>query len=177
MKTINVIRLANVNVSVLVLNEESTSGSVVVRDNATDNILSAVTVFDSKPLFTLASTDVLDRIIYIQSYNSENLLSDLEREQVRDLIRAGNTDAKWLEEGRFEYFETDNYITGGMILEHDNGKMLRSTLIIRCPAAGVDVTDTMDLTNGPINFTAHYMNNTVFFEGLSKAAMYNLRNS
>lgn len=174
MKTINVIRLADVNVSVLVMDDQATSGSVVVRSNETNDIMSAVTVFDTKSLTECARNGVLDRTLYLQSYNSENALSPDERLQVRELIRAGNAGAAWIEDGLFELFETESYVEGGMRLEHRNGELIKSEIIIRCPAIEVDVSATLDFSNGPVNFTTTLMNNPTFFEGISAAVMYNL---
>lgn len=174
MKSINVISLKDVTVSVLVMNEEATAGSIVVRNKESDQIISVVSIFDSKPLYECAADGTLDRTIYIQSYNSENELTDEERASVRELIHAGNFGAEWLNEGRYELFQTDRHVEGGMALEHVNGELVKSEIYIRCPALGIDTSAVLDLSNGPIHFTGTLMTDTEFFESLSAAAIYNL---
>lgn len=166
MKNISVIRLARVNVSVVIIDDDAKAGHVVVRDNQTDEIKSAVLIYDNKPLIEFAKDNLLNRTLYIQSYNTENDLTSEERHQIRELIRAGHHGAAWLLDGRYDVIENTNGVESGVALLHENGELVQIDISMRCEEIATDMTLVIDLRNGPVNFNAKAMNDEHFINSV-----------
>ena len=168
----------NNNTSVSIVPEFATSnlGHVVVTDMATGAIKSRTVITDSKAL-ELLPVEHLDRVLYVQSHNSELNLTDSQREELRRDLARMYSNQPWMSEAHWEYFETNNGVIGGLMLDHVDGKLAQVTVVVRSKELDVDVMSALHLENGPVNFTDAYLSDANFVNAMAKITRHYMANA
>ena len=159
----------NTTVTIVPAFPTSNVGHVVVTDATTNTVKSATMITDSKPLEDL-DAETLDRVVYIQSHNSELDLTDEQREQLRSDLLSMYSNKAWMSEDHWEYFETNDGVIGGLMLDHVDGKLVQVTVVVRSNALGIDAMSALHLDKGPVNFTETYVADEEFLAAMTKLA-------
>lgn len=170
--------ILNNNTTVSIVPEFPTAnlGHVVVSATDTGVEKSKTVITDSKPLEQL-DVEHLDRIIYVQSHNSELDLSDSQREELRRDLARMYSNKPWMSEAHWEHFETNNGVMGGLMLDHIDGKLAQVTVVVRCNKLEVDVMSALHLENGPVNFTETYLSDANFVNAMAKITHHFMANA
>lgn len=168
------LKLINNNVNIAV---NGCSASVSIID-ASGNITSAVPVMNHRPYES--DRKALVRSLYIQSYNSELVMEDEERELYRALTLKMAAD---LNDGDNAYYvgeycevrENNKGIEGWVDVSRVDGKVV--SVGVGIEVEGDVWSHHYDVSNGPVPFNAPLYTNNEFLAIMSKTVDYAIANN
>lgn len=140
--------------------------------NMVGECLSGVLVSDCKPLTDPDMAAVVARTLYIQSWNTENVLTEAERAELRAQIAAEYPDSVWYGSESATHSVDLNGIIGGIGIMRVCGKDVSIDLIVGCPAIGVESAISFDVTKGPVHFAKLTLATAEFVDALVKIQTY-----